>query len=190
MGKFQQFLEETRLSATKWAQTQLSADPQEWAILDTETTGMGEFDQVVQIGIIDGAGNRIMDNVLIKPTVFITPGAFAVHRIASFMLDGAPSFADILPVFSEAVLHRQLVIYNAAFDLRILRQSAHAHGLPSGLNIPHTCAMLKYAEWAGDWSERHGNFRWQRLTGGDHTAIGDCLATLNVIKRMAGVLDG
>lgn len=30
------------------------------------------------------------------------------------------------------------------------------------------------------------NYRYQRLPGGDHSALGDARATLAVIKRMAG----
>lgn len=29
--------------------------------------------------------------------------------------------------------------------------------------------------------------RWQRLPGGDHTALGDAVACLQVIRKMAGV---
>jgi hypothetical protein len=28
--------------------------------------------------------------------------------------------------------------------------------------------------------------KWAKLTGGDHTALGDCRATLALLKRMAG----
>lgn len=29
------------------------------------------------------------------------------------------------------------------------------------------------------------NYRWQRLPGGDHSALGDCWATLKVLQKMA-----
>jgi len=29
------------------------------------------------------------------------------------------------------------------------------------------------------------NYRWQRLPGGDHSALSDCLATLKVLQAMA-----
>jgi DNA polymerase-3 subunit epsilon len=45
--------------------------------------------------------------------------------------------------------------------------------------------MLKYAEFVGEWNDYHGNYRYQKLPGGDHTAVGDCRATLKVIKKMA-----
>jgi hypothetical protein len=50
--------------------------------------------------------------------------------------------------------------------------------------IEFNCAMEQYAAWCGDYSEYHGNFRWQRLNGG-HRALGDCRATLDLIRGMA-----
>ena len=46
--------------------------------------------------------------------------------------------------------------------------------------------MLEYAKFVGEWNNYHGNYRWQKLEGGDHSAAGDCLATLEVIRTMAG----
>jgi DNA polymerase-3 subunit epsilon len=48
------------------------------------------------------------------------------------------------------------------------------------------CAMQRYAEWYGEWNDYFGSFRWQRLEGGDHSALGDCRATLELIRKMAG----
>jgi DNA polymerase-3 subunit epsilon len=45
--------------------------------------------------------------------------------------------------------------------------------------------MHWYAQFVGDWNEYHGNYKWQRLPGGDHSALGDCRATLAVLKEMA-----
>jgi DNA polymerase-3 subunit epsilon len=45
--------------------------------------------------------------------------------------------------------------------------------------------MLQYAAYVGDWSEYRGSYRRQPLPGGDHTALGDALACLALIKAMA-----
>jgi hypothetical protein len=49
----------------------------------------------------------------------------------------------------------------------------------------YECAMKRYAEFYGDWRGQQRGFRWQPLQGGNHRALGDCLATLEVIKKMA-----
>jgi hypothetical protein len=43
--------------------------------------------------------------------------------------------------------------------------------------------MIPYSDWVGDWSEYHGNNRWQPLQGG-HRAAGDCRAVLDCLRAM------
>ncbi|WP_018569642.1 3'-5' exonuclease [Streptomyces sp. PsTaAH-124] len=43
--------------------------------------------------------------------------------------------------------------------------------------------MIPFSDWVGDWSEYHGNNRWQPLNGG-HRAAGDCRAVLDCLRQM------
>ncbi len=45
--------------------------------------------------------------------------------------------------------------------------------------------MQLYSDFVGEWNDYFGSNKWQKLPGGDHTALGDCLATLEVIKYIA-----
>ncbi len=59
------------------------------------------------------------------------------------------------------------------------------------------CAMLQYAEYAGDWDDWHGNYRWHKLEAAcrrsgipdpdapAHSALGDCLRTLALVQYLA-----
>ena len=182
-------------SAIRWAKDLFSRD--NWAILDTETTGLGNTAQICQIAIIDPYGEVLLDS-LVKPTVPIEPAAAAIHGISADKLQNAPIFFDLLLPICQAIGKRDLVIYNAEYDLRLIRQSASVYNIH--LAFPTSdrrgcrlwigggccyCAMLKYSEFIGEWNPHHGNYRWQKLPGGDHSALGDCFATLEVIKTMA-----
>ena len=174
-------------NATMWARFLLARDPNSWIILDTETTGLGPQAEVVQIGVINGRGDVLMDNVLVRPKGRIEPDAARIHHITEEMVANAPSFLEVLPRLQDIARNKLLVIYNAEYDLRLLAQSAQAHNAMPYL--PHggcDCAMLRYAEWVGEWNDYHNSFRWQKLAGGDHSALGDCIATLAVIEKMAG----
>lgn len=46
------------------------------------------------------------------------------------------------------------------------------------------CAMLKYSCFVGEHHEYYRDYKYQALRGG-HRAVGDCQATLAVLKRMA-----
>lgn len=176
-----------RNEAAEWARLLLKRDPRSWLILDTETTGLGQDAEVIQIAAICGDGDVLLNNVLVRPTVSIPPEATRIHHITNEMVEGAPSFEEILPTLRNATRDRLLVIYNARYDLRVLAQSARH--CPTRLLLDYSgvaCAMLRYAEFYGEWDDYHQSFRWQKLQGGDHSALGDCRATLALIHKMAG----
>jgi len=191
------FITNAHNDATHWAKDLLAKDKNDWVILDTETTGLEWNDEIIQISIIDGAGNVLVNNQLVKPTCQISAGARAVHGISDDALVNAPAITEVMTQIKGAVYGKTIVIYNASYDTRMLTQSLLARGaniidaelrLALGANFID-CAMEQYAAWVGDWNDYRGNFKWQRLPAGDHSALGDCLATLQVIKTMAGMIE-
>jgi len=180
------FIQEAHTSAVAWANELLAMDPATWVILDTETTGLGYTDEVVQIGIVDGAGHVLLNNRLVQPTCLISEEARSVHGISAAMVEGAPSFRDVMFELQGIVKDKMVVIYNAEFDVRMLRQTGQAHGIVFNLACSGvTCAMIEYAKWFGDWSDYRHSFKWQRLPQGDHTSVGDCLSVLRLISKMS-----
>lgn len=171
-----------RERAVQWAREVLARD--DLLVLDTETTGLDRAAQIVQIAIIDRAGAVLLDS-LVKPTCPIGLGAAAIHGITAAMVQDAPSFAALLPAFRALVAGKRLVIYNADFDMRLLRQSATACGVALP-RVDTDCVMHAYAQFVGRWNSRRGGYRWWPLPGGDHSALGDARACLAVIRRMAG----
>jgi len=183
---FAQYKARAKENAAQWARKTLAIPIDKWCILDTETTGLDQDAEVIQVGLIDGAGNVLIDNALCKPSMPIPPEAMAVHHITNGMVSGAPSFYEIFRELARLAEDRVVVIYNKAYDLRLIRQSLAQFSAPPPFTPARIeCAMLPYADYVGDWNEYHQNFKWQKLAGGDHSAVGDCLATLDVIKRMA-----
>jgi len=177
----ERMLAEDRRAAAEWARG-LLAEPEKLAILDSETTGLygAEF---VEVAVVDGNGEVLFES-RVKPSVPVEDGARAVHGISDEDLAGAPTFARVWPRLRQALIGRRLVIYNAAFDGPILADSCRKAGAKE--TIARECAMERWAEWVGEWSEWHGSYRWQKLPGGNHTALGDARATLAVLREMAG----
>ena len=81
--------------------------------------------------------------------------------------------------------NQKVIIYNASFDQRILRQQCNHHS-KKPIDMDSECAMKWYSQYVGDWNDWHNSYTWQKLPGGDHSALGDALATLEVLKEMAG----
>ncbi|HBC5201229.1 TPA: 3'-5' exonuclease [Serratia marcescens] len=170
-------------------------------ILDTETTGLGDDAEIVEVTIIDTAG-RVLLNTLVKPRSVIPASATAIHGITNEMVATAPSWPHVCRSLYDIISGRKVVIYNCDFDTRILDQTNDDWGITIHFKIERPtfeCAMLAYAEFYGQNSER-GGYKWQKLTaaaeqqgviieGTPHRALSDCLTTLGVIKAMAAGSD-
>lgn len=174
-----------REHAADWARQLLSQC--DFVVLDTETTGLNGNDEIVSIAIVDPAGIAMLDT-LIRPTRPIPRDATRIHGITDDRVVDAPAYDQVVGAIRECVTGRRVVIYNAEFDIRMLVQSARVRGCegpPYGATA-YVDAMEQYAAWVGQYSPRHGNYRYQPLPGGDHTALGDARAALRLIKHMAG----
>jgi DNA polymerase-3 subunit epsilon len=182
-----------RESAAAWAR-QLSRD--DFVILDTETTGLYSDAEIVQIAVIDKTGAVLLDS-LVKPTQPIPQIATHIHGITDAMVADAPTFDELYNAILMAIGGKRVAIYNASFDVTMLHQSEQY-----GRSFSPAClgmdgwkglavwedVMGPYSAWVGHWSSYHHNYRWQRLPHGGHTALSDCLATLAVIRKMAGIV--
>jgi len=129
--------------------------------LDTETTGLGPSDEIVEIAVLEHDGSTLA-NLRVRPLRPIPPEATRVHGITDADVIASPSFAGFAPALARALNNRTLVIYNAAYDLRLLAQTARRHACRNPATSAH-CAMQLYAAWHGDWNPTHNDYRWQKL---------------------------
>lgn len=177
-----------RREAWQWAQDLMTRG---FYVLDTETTGLGKHDEIVQIGIVDQNGKTAMDE-LIKPTISIPPGASRVHGIYDRHVENAPYFKDIYAELSELLKNQTVIAYNMTFDRRMLKQS----GAKDGLHINWgKCAMRQYAQYRGQRRKGWRGYKWHRLGNAitqeglevkdAHSALGDARMTLALIQKMA-----
>ncbi|MDC1394928.1 3'-5' exonuclease [Bacteroidia bacterium] len=156
-----------------------------YVILDTETTGLKKNDVILQLGLIDLDGNVLMDT-LIKPSKRkrFSASATAIHGISMASVKNAPTFSELYPEIRRVIRDRELLIYNAPFDVRILEQTAEQDDIElESWNA--TCVMNLYNGYVGEWNSHYNSIKWQKLPSGDHSAIGDCLATLKILNKMA-----
>lgn len=188
----------SKAAAAAWAKALIESD--DWVVLDTETTGLDrKSDEPVSIAILSSKGEVLLDT-LVQPTTSIDSKASAIHGITNEMLidKGAPLFEEIHRKLHEILGYKKLVIYNAEFDNDMLINAAHAVDVgPALYGGSWTCAMERYAEFYGEWNPHHANYKNQSLSKAceqqgitdidapAHSALGDCLRTLALIKKMA-----
>jgi hypothetical protein len=53
--------------------------------------------------------------------------------------------------------------------------------------------MDQYSAWVGEWSKKKNDVKWQKLPNlsgmAGHDALSDCVSTLKVLQKMAGLYD-
>lgn len=166
-----------------------------FVILDTETTGLNDG-EICQIAIIDQHGQTLLDTYVktIRP---IPQEATRIHGITDSMVELAPGWKDVAKRAREILTGRDVIVYNAVYDRKMMHRSAEAAGMEKidwkSFSDWH-CAMEAYAEYYGDWNDYRQSYTWQKLTtaasrcgiqiAGAHSALGDCLMTLGVVRAM------
>lgn len=124
--------------------------------LDTETTGLSEKAEIVEICIIDYDRTVLLDT-LVRPRYPIPADATRIHGITNQMVSSAKTWMHIWPEVEKILSGRSLGIYNAEYDLRLMRQSHQQIGLPwRSLDVRSFCIMTLYSDFSGA-------SKWQRL---------------------------
>jgi DNA polymerase-3 subunit epsilon len=175
-----------RASSIEWARSLVESG--EFCVLDSETTGLKNPVQFVEIAIVDAGASTLFEGT-IRPTCRIEIGATRVHGRTAHTLAGSPPFWEVYPDLLEALWGKRVVVYNASYDRRVWDTAVRALGARGALvgELPAwECAMRRYSAYVGEPSKR-GGYRSQKLPGGDHSALGDALATLRLIEEMAAV---
>lgn len=94
-------------------------------ILDTETTGLdpAQGHRIVEIGAVEILGRSISGrdfHVYLNPDRASDPEALAVHGLTTEFLSDKPRFSDVAQEFLDFIQGGELVIHNAAFDVKFL----------------------------------------------------------------------
>jgi DNA polymerase III subunit epsilon len=182
----------SRRSAVQEARLLLETNP---VYLDTETTGMHQSAEVIEIGVIDDLENVLFD-ALIKPRGKIDPAAGRIHGITLDELADAPTWEQVWPKAEAVLLNRRIGVYNVEFDLRLIKQSHNRTWLKWALPETNFFDIMKlYARFYGDWDAYHRSFRYQSLElagrqcgirlPNAHRAVDDCLLTRALLHHMA-----
>lgn len=90
--------------------------------IDTETTGLSDNDEVIEVSVVD-INENIVFHSLVKPTSRIRPSATRVHGITDQMVRKSPTFIEIFPKLKTILKGKKCVFYNAEFDMRKMATS-------------------------------------------------------------------
>ena len=115
-----------------------------YILLDTETTGAGEQDRIIQLGylVLDGVKTEVY-NEFCSSEVPISYGAMEVHGITPEMIEGKPKCTQ-LPAYNKLLElnlpENYLIIHNAPFDVGMLEKE----GFENKMQLIDTLRVAKH----------------------------------------------
>lgn len=167
-----------------------------YAVLDTETTGLGKLDQIIEVTLLHANGD-ILFNSLVKPTQPIHWAAQKIHKITNQELESAPYWKDIYLEFEKAAsLVDVTYIYNQNFDVRLINQTYDAYDIRRP-DYNSSCAMKAVKAWLIE-NNLLNDSKFNLANVCDilnidhndvekHRALGDCILTNRVIEHIVSV---
>lgn len=116
-------------------------------VLDTETTGFepSEGHRIVEIGAVELFNHLPTGKTYhqyINPQRAMPKEAFDVHGLGDDFLKDKPLFQAVGQAFLDFVADAQLVIHNAAFDMKFLNFELQRAGLPTLPNSRATDTLM------------------------------------------------
>lgn len=155
-------------------------------VIDTETTGLGEADQVIEFAAVWPGGHS---HFLVRPTVPVNPEARAQHHITDRALAGATDAPGWQPHLEGPLAeHGTPAFHNAEFDMRLITQT-----WPEIAFAPHICTYRCALHLWPD-APSHSNQVLRYWLGLDvdadlmrlppHRALPDAAVTYAILERM------
>ncbi|EMM6971633.1 Lar family restriction alleviation protein [Enterobacter hormaechei] len=177
----------------------------DYVVIDTETTGLGEDAEIIEIAVINMRGEILLDT-LVKPTQPIPPEVTEINHITNEMVANAPAWRDVFPKVLAIISHHKWLAWHSGFDARMLQQSCLRTGffsnespsyialITSRIHTSHIDAKAVYDQWYGEFDEKRKAFKRQSLTTaasrhgvsveGAHRALADCKMVLAVLQKV------
>ncbi len=180
-----------RQDAILYAQQIIGLRP---VFLDTETTGLKQSDEIIEIAILDAGGQTLLDT-LVRPSQPIPPDSTAVNGITNDMVRSERFWNQVWPKVA-GILDRKLVIaYNAKFDESMMRQSNLRYRIPWKITWQFRDLLELYSMFRGDWNSftgitRHYSLEEARRASGialpnAHRALADTLLARELLNYIA-----
>jgi len=130
--------------------------------LDTETTGLGPTDEIIEIALMDD-NEHILFQSFVRPSQPIPTSITAIHGITNAMVQSAPPGPILWQQIRSIMQNRLIAIYNADFDIRMMRQSMTRYRQPWNETVFTECIMRLYAAYRGEWDNRRMSYRFISL---------------------------
>ncbi|MBC01119.1 MAG: exonuclease [Rhodobacteraceae bacterium] len=168
-----------------------------YVVFDTETTGLepSRGDEMLSVAGVRIVNGRVLRgetfNSFVNPGRSIPAASTRVHGITAEMVAEAPGVETVLPAFHDFAQGSVLVAHNAAFDMTFLSKYSDRTGVRFDQPVLDTVLLAAHVFGTQEsltldaLAER---FQVALPPETRHTALGDALATAEVLSRLLKLL--
>ncbi|MBL6431513.1 MAG: 3'-5' exonuclease [Alphaproteobacteria bacterium] len=167
-----------------------------YVVFDTETTGLepSRGDEMLSVAGVRIVNGRVLRGNLqfFRESGTVDPAASTrVHGITAEMVAEAPGVETVLPAFHDFAQGSVLVAHNAAFDMTFLAKYGDRTGVRFDQPVLDTVLLAAHVFGTQEsltldaLAER---FQVSLPPETRHTALGDALATAEVLSRLLKLL--
>ncbi|MCS6877386.1 MAG: exonuclease domain-containing protein [Geminicoccaceae bacterium] len=166
-----------------------------YVVFDCETTGLDvEQDDLLQLAAVRVVNGRVIYgevfDCLVDPGRSIPEDSIRFHGITPDMIVGKPPPEVVVARFARFAQGAVLVAHNAAFDLSFLHKYERRAGVRFEQPVLDTLLIAAFLEdHRGDHSLDGVAARLGIPIRGRHTALGDSLATAEILVRLLSMLE-
>lgn len=176
----------TRQLVIDYAKNKINDDP---VYLDTETTGLENDDEIIEIAIVDSSGNVAFES-FIRPQKPIPASATTINNITNAMVANSPTWAEIWPTIKNLLSNHPIGMYNAEFDVRMILQTMKINHIPYITRFNAFDVMKIYSDYMRS-DRRYRLEQAGRNLGiaipNSHRAADDTLLTRAILHSIAGI---
>jgi DNA polymerase-3 subunit epsilon len=125
---------------------------QKYLFFDTETTGVTDTDEILEIAIIDQDGNVLLDTYVTPERHTCWDSAMQTNKITpEFIFAGNfPKIGDLTEQITQILAGQEVVTYGMEFDAAMLENN----GIDLRSMASVHCAMNRMAIWNGEPSRK------------------------------------
>ena len=157
-----------------------------FVVIDTETTGLSDGYQVIEIAVVDMNENILLSE-RVKPSIAIEQNAAKVHGISESELSDVESFDSITKKLMLVIQGRRIAGYNLPYDTEAIYNSAIATDADIKIDNEALCVM----QYANTIFKLTKSMKLTELceafsisTSNAHSATSDALMTVKLMKQL------
>ena len=158
--------------------------PENYIMLDTETTGLNAYDEIIQLALVNLKGEVIYQQYF-KPSVPSSPEAYEVHKLSDEFLATQPRWSSCWPAIEALLKDKVILIQNASFDIKMFKQTCGKYHISSSqtFQVKDTLPYFRKTVGVGALKKVMTALNIKHDDSKLHDAVEDCLKTIEALNK-------